>query len=366
MKKAGILTHYYNSTNYGGVLQAYALCRRLREAGVDAEQVCYDPTAVKRSAVKKVLHAGKKCMLSLKRGVHVRASRMIGTRKKAFEDFRNAVPHSSTVYTEATLDRANDVYDAFITGSDQVWHPGLFKRGYSLSFSKKPKYSYAASMAVERIDAEVKKKYERALLDYSAISVRERNAMSMLDFRNDVKLILDPVFLYSGKEWAKLSGKRIVEEKYVFTYFLGDSASARAQAREFAARKGLKLVNVPYLLNSYRKCDRSFGDVRISDVSPEDFLSLILNAEYVLTDSFHVICFSFLFKKNFYVFRRNSANNMNSRISDVLYTLGLEDRYVEKIGDEKDIDYDKPNAAFEELKAQTERFFEEMVESINK
>ena len=42
MRKIGIITHYYNSKNYGGVLQAYALCAFLRKEGYDAEQVQFD------------------------------------------------------------------------------------------------------------------------------------------------------------------------------------------------------------------------------------------------------------------------------------------------------------------------------------
>ena len=364
MKKIGIITHYYNSTNYGGVLQAYALCRRLNEAGVSAEQICYLPSPARVGAAKKVLRRCKKLISSCGRVFHARAEKQIGQRKKAFVAFREAIPHSAKVFSDDNIAQANDIYDAFVTGSDQVWHPSLFKKGYSLSFVTKPKFSYAASMAVEDIDDKTRAVYKEALSRYAAVSVRERNALRMLDFDSGIRLVADPVFLLTAEQWGELAGERLIKERYAFSYFLGDSASARAEAEKYAKAKGLRLVNIPYLLNSYRKCDKKFGDDRLSDVSPADFLSLIRNAECVFTDSFHVICFSALFCRDFYVFKRSSAANMNSRIVDILDTLDLGGRYVESIGEEGPIDYTAARPKLKELLGASEDFIQKMVGTV--
>ena len=90
----------------------------------------------------------------------------------------------------------------------------------------------------------------------------------------------------------------------------------------------------------YRECDKSYGDIQISGVSPSMFLSLIFNSKCIMTDSFHAICFSYMFKKDFYVFKRLNGEHMNSRISDILYTLNCSDRYVESIDKYNSINYD--------------------------
>ena len=230
---------------------------------------------------------------------HLSAHKCVSQRKKAFKSFRKSIPHSSIVYTESSIKNANKCYTSFITGSDQVWHPGVFRQCYSLLFSSRPKFSYAASMAVDKIDSVTAKAYEQALTDYKMISVRERNAQRLLSFNNSVQLVLDPVFLLTKDEWNRIASSRLIKEKYCFTYFLGDSISARREAQKCAHSKSLKIVNIPYLSNSYRKCDWKYGDYAISNVGPSDFLSLILNAECVFTDSFHAICLSFIFNKDF-------------------------------------------------------------------
>ena len=103
MKKIGIITHYYNSTNYGGVLQAYALCRRLNEAGLSAEQICYQPSPPRAGVAKKILRRCKKLLSSCGRVFHAQAEKQIGQRKKAFAAFREAIPHSGKVYSDADI-----------------------------------------------------------------------------------------------------------------------------------------------------------------------------------------------------------------------------------------------------------------------
>ena len=361
LNRIGILTHYYNSTNYGGMLQSYALCYYLSKKGLNCEQICYNSNKIKRSFLRKTLSVIKHILISVFKSFYIRANISIRKRKKSFVDFRNLIPHSSFIYNEFNIDRANNIYSSFITGSDQVWNPIVFRKCYSLGFSTKPKYSYAASMAVESVDKTTLKSYMELLSDYRSISVRERTAQKILSFRDDVKLVLDPTFLLSKEEWLKITSPKIIKEKYCFAYFLGSSLSARNEALKCAHSIGAKLVSIPFLNNSYRKCDSKFGDIRLSNIGPQDFLSLIYNAECIFTDSFHAICLSYIFKKDFYVFKRNARNDMNSRISDILLTLELENRYVSFIGEFEKINYSLPRTAFEDLYKKSFDYLETMI-----
>lgn len=361
-KKIGIITHYYNSTNYGGLLQAYALCKKLNDNGINAEQICYDSSARKKISGWRTKKNVRFFLHQIIRCYHYKAERNINLRKKAIQQFRDSIPHSNSIYTDDNISNADCLYDAFITGSDQVWHPNLFRNVYSLMFSNKPKFSYAASLAVENISVEQLELYKKGLNDYINVSVRERSALRILNFFPGIKLSLDPVFLISRSDWEKMASGRLVDKKYVFTYFLGESSSNRYEARKYADKYNLYLVNIPYLLNSYRKCDDNYGDLQLNNVTPSDFLSLIKNAECIFTDSFHAICFSYLFQRNFYVFKRESSGAMNTRIIDILETLGLNDRYVRSVSHMVEIDYSEECINYKVLKDDSESYINHIVE----
>ena len=353
LKKIGIITHYYKSTNYGGILQSYALCRYLNENGCESKQICYD--SMKYPLKFRIKHFIAYFYIQLKNIFHPIIFIKILKRKRALLSFGRRIPHTDKVFSDKNLSEVNKLFDYFITGSDQVWHPSVINVGYSLSFTDKPKFSYAASIASDTIPDIKRPYYDRILKSFDSISVRERKAQELLN--NNAELVLDPVFLLSEEDWNALASKRIVNDNYIFCYFLGDSKEARDAAIEFSHMNNLKIVHIPYLSNKYRKCD-NFGDFPISDVSPCDFLSLIINANYVLTDSFHAISFSFILKKQFFVFKRNSRSVMGSRISDILYTLNLKNRYYDNPCDIltnkiDEIDYREKRSAFEALKAKS-------------
>lgn len=363
-QKIGILTHYYNTVNYGGVLQSYALCKYLNDHGAEAKQVCYDASVKRNPPMVKLKLFANHCIALCKSATHPAAQVKINRRKKAFSDFRDRIPHTDEVYTYRNIREASSLFDAFVTGSDQVWHPSVINEGYLLTFSTKPKFSYAASVACDVIPNDRLPYYQAALGSFSAVSVRERNAQTLLPVSTE--LVLDPVFLLSESEWVQTASERLIDEDYVFCYFLGDSTEVREAAASFARKKKLKLINIPYLKDSYRACDEGFGDYIPSDVSPTDFLSLILNSSYVFTDSFHAICFSFLFQKQFFVFGRKTKANSGSRISDILLTLDLEDRYFtnpsEVLTINQEIDYEAPRPIFDALKQSSVSFVNSMLE----
>lgn len=364
-KNVGIITHYYHSENYGGLLQSYALCKYLNDNGVKAKQVCYD-SSVKRYTLKKRLKlSAYRCLSFVKNAAHPASRAKINKRKKAVVSFREQIPHTETVYHDNNISEANSLFDAFITGSDQVWHPAVINKAYLLSFTDKPRFSYAASVASDVVPDD-KKPYYKVLASYAAVSVRERSAQQLLPVSSE--LVLDPVFLLSESAWEQTASKRLVEERYAFCYFLGDSVQAREACRAFAEKNGLRLVNIPYLKGSYRKCDDGFGDCSLCEVSPNDYLSLILHADYVLTDSFHAICFSYIFKKQFFVFNRKTKANSGTRIKDILLTLNLENRCCGDSFDEgfvnQPISYDEARPVFEELRQGSFRFINAIIKGL--
>ena len=382
-KKIGIITHYYCSKNYGGNLQAYALCKVIQDLGYDVEQICYKrwedpPLWHKKKNITSVMRVIKRTLYSfmqLPNAFHIDAKRNIKLRERCILDFNSKfIPHSAKEYTHQTIDAANEEYDVFITGSDQVWHPQAVCKAFLLDFVKKEKtkISYAASLSVNELTDEQRKKYQQSLSDYSAISVREKNAVELLEpiASSIPQWVLDPTMLLTCEQWDLLCSARQISEPYVFCYFLGDDKKQRKVAEEFAVLKGLKLVTLPYLMGKYRQCDRNFGDEMLYNVSPADYISLIKFADYVFTDSFHATAFSLLYKRDFFAFDRIKAKGMGSRLHSVTSLFGVEERFynttenvfAKQLVTMKPIDYTNTFDKFNIMKEQSISFLKKNIE----
>ena len=383
--KIGIVTHYYNSTNYGGNLQAYALCRYVNGMeNCQAEQISVNTKSNKsRGAGYYIKHYGvigcvgkfaaralKSIRMKVKHKKYALAAKNLRTRKDAILPFNLSIPHSSQVYTLSDISNANRDYDFFITGSDQVWHPNAWNTAYRLDFvaDDKKKLSYAASISKGKLTVEETAVLKKSLSDYIAISVRERDALSLVSDISPVKpkWVMDPVFLLSAAQWIEASDDRILpSEKYVFCYFLGDSKKERKAAIRYASARGLKIVTLPFLSGEYRTCDDKFGDYNFFDVSPSQFVSLLRHAHTVFTDSFHALAFSIIFNKEVFVFERSGAREMSTRIVSILSLVNAEKHFCDKGARLSDflnlepIDYSAANNNIENMISSSKEFLEE-------
>lgn len=345
--KIGIFTHYYLSDNYGGNLQAYALCKVLRNIGHETFQICYRREIINRANLFQKFF----CFFRyrLKRTIVSLCERdfynKICERKKAILEFnQHSVPHSTKIYDDSTLSELNDEFDMFVTGSDQVWHPNVLCSGFLLEFchDSKKKTSYAASIATTKVDEESKIRIRKALESFSHISVRENDSLKILSDMGicNCEWVLDPTLLLTADDWRTISKPLALTQNYVLTYFLGENEVSRRYATEYATRNNLQLVSLPYLLNQYRKCDKNFGDVQLFAVSPEQLIYLIDHANTVFTDSFHATVFSIIFKKNFYVFKRNNSDKMTNRIQSLLEIFDFSERFITEDSEYDDIFYE--------------------------
>lgn len=372
--KIGIVTHYYKSINYGGNLQAYALCRKLGEE-YDVEQIAIDVKTKKikekvftKNGFLNILKEAKRQFGNFINFINLKKDKKLAKglqlRRHAISQFnQEEIPHSKIVYTLDKIHEANNDYEVFITGSDQVWHPKAWNTAYRLDFvdKKKLKFSYAASIARSSLNNKEKDILKESLKNFDAISVRENEAVNIIAPISPVQVhwVLDPVFLLTQKEWDDICSERQVKEEYIFCYFLGESQESRFIAKEYAKRCNLKLITIPYLLGKFRKCDYDFGDEKLYEVSPKEFISLIKHSKAVFTDSFHALAFSIIYRKNFYVFNRSDSKNMSSRITSMLSIIGAEDRLIEdkeKIFELDSIDYDSPLNRIEKMKVESIRF----------
>lgn len=347
--RVGIITHYHNSINYGGTLQAYALCKVLENKDCYPSQIKLDAEAntsaktrlvelMKKSpkklfkAVLKYLYR-KLYVIPFNRKEYGQFIEIIKKRKEDFENFRNHnVSQSSIVYDLSNIKDSLELYDIFITGSDQVWHPLACNAAYLLDFvpESKPKFSYAASLSTNHLCEADQLKFRESLKHYLGVSVREEDAVELLKPISPIPPVcsLDPTLLLGKNEWDRIASDRIVNEPYAFCFFLGNSKRQFKIAREYAKNHNLKLVMIPFLSGKYTSDDFKHGDLALKTASPQDFISLIKYCDVVFTDSFHAVAFSTIYKKEFFVFTRNGSKEMSTRIENITRLFGTCERFL--------------------------------------
>lgn len=372
MKKIGLCV-CYDTKNFGSQLQVLATQEKVGQLGYDYEIIRYgkklSPVFLAQSVprllnpnfisgkIRKIKKNGElKKYPDIRKNVRLRNERFGDFIKKHFEKM-------SPLYKGWDTLKKNTVnYDAFLCGSDQLWLPGnLGSHFYTLEFvpEEKTKIAYATSFGVSQIPWYQRKRTAGYLNRFQALSTREVRGCEMIEELTgyESSVVCDPTLLFSSEEWSKLIPVRpVLEEPYIFCYFLGTNPKHRKVARTLKKATGLPIVTVPFL-DHFVQEDVQFGDRQLYDIDAEDFVNLIRHAEYILTDSFHGSVFSILHHKQFVTLNRfddNSGNSRNSRIDSLCALLGLlERRYHGNIESaiRRPIDYDAVEEKLGRLRA---------------
>lgn len=340
--KVGIIT-ILKVNNYGAELQAYATQAVLKKLGYDAEIIDYlfykNPKHKKTKASAPLFPFSIKC--TLKEWIYPKISiiksllnrEALKLRAKKFDDFHKENTSLSTTYCSIDkLYAANLNYDVYVTGSDQVWNPGIYSSiaPYFLTFAPegKKKIAYASSFGVEHIPDYAINYYKEWLRSYDAIGVREKNALKLVEAIANVKatLVLDPTLLLTKSDWDKVS-KPINTEMhgdYILLYELTPCPYILDLAYYLSKEKGLQIVRI---CKDAHKQDKDGNIINIIDAGPAEFLSLFSKASLIITNSFHGTAFSINFQKDFYTVLSLRKKN-NSRQRSLLELFGLTERLI--------------------------------------
>lgn len=355
MKKIGIITLYYNNDNYGGIAQAYALNKYIENLGYDSEVISYKRTPVHIPGVRerikkeglfsvicsKMEMLPEKLILKISTKYVVKKygsdlEKKISQRKDAFKRSRELVRHSK-VYTEDTIQNCIGAYDCYVSGSDQIWKPGVLQSPYVFEFlpDEYKRISYASSITVTDYPSQYGDYMKKNLAHYMWISVRENSAKTYLEnlLHRSVDVVVDPTMLLDKNEWENITGERVIKEHYLFAYLLGEDHKQRKQITQYAKERNIKIVTLPHVEGKVRAADIGFGDRQLYDIDLSAFLSLIKYADCVCTDSFHAVVFSNIFETDFFVFERvilSKKANMNSRLDTLLDMLGEKNKMIYK------------------------------------
>lgn len=327
-----ILT-FSREENYGAVLQTYALQRVCNKySNTDVLNYSLKKNKGIKTIIKEILYFPKSVHLKYKYLTF--ANKRLNLTKKV----RNI----------KEVEHLCIQYDNIICGSDQIWNTEITENQEKIFFlnfdisNKTRKYSYAASLGT---DKPLKKNLElikENVHNYKQISVREESGKRILEDLNfeNVRVDLDPTLLLNYEEWRDIASKRLIKENYIFVYLLEYPDEIINLISEIAVKLDLLIVcpNVKNKFKSEAICSSKFG--------PQDFVSLVDNAEYVITNSFHGTVFSIIFKKKFLIFLHSKRF---TRQENILEKLNLKSKICGKnvvLADalkilESDIDYIK-------------------------
>jgi len=321
----GILT-FHRALNYGAVLQAYALQRAIESLGLDVEILDYRCPALERTYRSLYLHERSlRGVLTTITYLPIRLAR-----RTKFASFRRRNLHLSTSsYVPATIREADGRYDRFVVGSDQVWNPDLTDADptFFLDFvgDADQKVSYAASLGKSGVLDRHADTYLARLTSFGSISVREQDGQEFLRALLDrgVAWVLDPVLLAEPEVFRVLAVSPQRSTPYIFAYCLHETELYR-YVEHLSRLTGLPVVYFPGSIRT-----RVVG-TRVLSPSPEEFLGWIRDAAYVVTDSFHVVAFSIVFRKVFKAQLKSALPELNSRITSLLGRVGLERQVISK------------------------------------
>ena len=225
-------------------------------------------------------------------------------------------------------------YDNFVVGSDQIWNVcHIVKPFYFLQFApRKKRIAVAVSFGISKIPWINQKNLRTALNGFDFISVREETGVEIVKkySKANVCRVADPTFLYDADEWRDIAkNTKPIQKKYILFHFLNEPKQVAVESVKWLSEHlDLDVVAVGYWHKVLNTIDR----INLKEEGPLGYASLIDNAEYILTDSFHTCLFSINFEKKFFVFsRRYVMLSQNSRIYDMLNRFALQDRLISDI-----------------------------------
>jgi len=338
----------FDYPDYGGMLQAFATQRVLDKQGIESEAICFDGLKgdINRrkwkyflsnlndlSIVKeKARIIGKK----IRQKINKELNQKLSMRNDALEQWSKKMFKVSKAYENwDDITTGAHGYNSVVVGSDQLWLPSnVMADYYTLNWVPEDvnKVCYATSFGIGRIPLKYETTYRIFLKRINHLSAREISGQEVIKHlcNREVPLVCDPALLLDSEGWDEVVSNRLIKEKYIFCYFMGDNPSQREFVKRLAQKTECKVVALLHL-DQYIAADEEYVDYAPYDVTPADFVSLVKYADYVCTDSFHGTVFSINYSKTFFTFMRfneKASLSTNTRITSLLSTIGLEDRLI--------------------------------------
>lgn len=341
--KIGIMTFWWSEDNYGQQLQCYALQEHLRDLGHEPFLIRYLSTNDYKPTPLfiKILKAfnPKKLYNYLqflfKKNAAANEQEMY---PRFFSDFRDKylIQSFEIYYSYKELKENPPCADVYIVGSDQVWNFGNLNvskvknliDAYFLNFGseKTKRLSYAASWGQVSISQEYIKIIKPLLEKFDYVSVREKTGVELCKNCDvDAEWVPDPTMLLMADKYRDIYNENNFEKPkkvFILLYLLGNECDFSIKKfYDWAKNKDLEVIYVTGN-NNIDKYQKTF-------VTIPQWLYLVDNAEYVVTNSYHCCVFSAIFNKQFAAVPvKGNIKGMNSRLDSLWELLHIEPRVI--------------------------------------
>lgn len=331
MKRLGVISYniYCNFTNYGSALQSWAMTQAINKVGkneYEAVLVDYCPDILKDkdplnpfdNMWDKNEEAIEMCRLSMP---------AIKENYKKFDAFYNtAFTKTKGKYTSENFNSIieKDNISGFVCGSDTIFciDEFGFDDGYYANYDVMKNGSsvaFAASFGDPHFNEESYAILNQRLQNFKAIALRENLMVDYVKSKTDIPVekVIDPTLLLEANEYEKIVAPKQSDEKYLLLYSRRYNLEMEKYAQELAEKNGWKIIEISLRATNAQK-HRMFYEAGV-----EEFLSLVKNAEFIVTNSYHGMIFSVQFRKEFVIFSREQCD---SKITELMELFGINDR----------------------------------------
>jgi hypothetical protein len=325
-RRIGVLA-FSSCTNYGGMLQVYALQEAIARIGHIPEVVDLWPIPNNKYllGVLKNPNVGIGSRLKgLRQWLFDRAYRLNERRYGSFRLWQGRNMRMTGRHWRTAREFAENPpeLDLLEVGSDQVFNRNVSRLFLCTDVPESlARVSYGASFGSLDGTDEERRRLIAGLSKFKGLSARENSGVAFIReiLGKDVPWVVDPVLLHDAGFWRKAAGReQDGREPYAFLYWLGPVGGIKDRIRDLQAQTGLK---VKLFTGGYYKgfpMDMEGVDVQWG-ADPFDFVSAVGNAQCVASNSFHAMMFSLLFeKKAFFVTSETADRKASStRFSDI-------------------------------------------------
>lgn len=329
MKLFGIVSCniHVNFTNYGSALQSWALCKAIERFGYCAKLVDYCPPMQEDRYIlnpqKFMWDTDEDSRRNLE--LSMPAIRINYHKFDTFYNTRFNKTNKTYTYRNFNDIVENEGIDGFVCGSDTIfcideWNG--FENAYFAEYAcMKNGYavSYAASFGDAHFDDTNYEVLKQRLNNFKALGIRENKMIPYIKKNTNIPVFrtIDPTLLLFADDFKEITAPRIENKKYLLLYARRYNKKMFDYAEQIASKHGWNIVDISL------RAENANSHRMAYDAGVEEFLSLVKNSEYVVTNSFHSIIFAAQFRRPFVAFSRESGD---SKIAELLELLGLPNR----------------------------------------
>lgn len=313
MKKIAIMSLPL-SNNFGGIWQFFALNMAIKELGFNpkALNLCLMDNKKSYHLLNSFKNYIKKGINSINQNLKFDLYRPNILRKNVLTFLNKNLDLTKQIYSFNELRDVLKEFDCIVLGSDQIFKPSFFVQFSpfcGLDFFDGKKIAYAGSFGGNKFLGDIKT-FKNSYEKFDFLSVRESSGVDIFKntFNLKAKLCLDPTFLIDFNRYFDF---KKINKEYILFYNLDFDEKKEDFKKRLAKRLNLDVIDI-------------YGEK--ANLDPLEWLNLIKNAKFILTDSFHGCVFSIIFKKNFLAFVNNDRGN--SRFIDLFNMLDLKEQEV--------------------------------------